>query len=404
MNRVLLLSILLAVYPPAFSQIVVNEVLADPVGTDGGAEKIEIVNLGLAPVDMTGYDAYLDLAGYFTFPAFTLNAGSIVVIHLRLSGTDTATDLYYPNPIPTTNMGNTSGSVALFSSTTHNSTTLVSFVQWGSGSQTWASTAVSAGKWSAANDFAPDVVEGHSLEYDGTGSAPSDWFDQSSPTIGVNNALPVQMVEFIAEGGMRGADLRWKTEIEVDNYGFEVERREISRMSTDIRGFESQNDGDSPGNNSQFTIRNSNWGKVGFVSGSGSSSSPHEYSFSDRDLPPGRYSYRIKQIDRSGTFAYTDALEVEIGLAPRFFALIQNYPNPFNPTTTIEFTLPHDGRVLMKVYNILGKEVATILNEERVAGRIQQVTFNAGGLSAGIYIVRLAFGGREISRRIALVK
>jgi hypothetical protein len=140
------------------------------------------------------------------------------------------------------------------------------------------------------------------------------------------------------------------------------------------------------------------------VPGAGISSSPKEYSFADKNVAPGRYAYRIKQIDLSGTFTYTSSLEVLVGLAPLEFALSQNYPNPFNPTTTIEFTLPEDGRVKLRIYNMLGEEIATLVDEERKAGVYQQIMFDASRLATGVYISRLEFKEKQLVKKMLLVK
>jgi hypothetical protein len=197
----------------------------------------------------------------------------------------------------------------------------------------------------------------------------------------------------------------------VDNFGFEIERRFIGSSGDRDNGASAQRgDGatgnqDQAGNSSSFTIHSSpQWSSIGFVKGSGTSTSPKEYTFLDRNLVAGRYAYRIKQIDHTGMFAYTDAVEVEVGLAPKEFMLSQNYPNPFNPTTTIEFTIPEDGRVRLRIYNLLGEGVATLVDEERKAGIYQQVVFDATKLATGVYISQLEFNGRQLIKKMLLVK
>jgi len=73
---------------------------------------------------------------------------------------------------------------------------------------------------------------------------------------------------------------------------------------------------------------------------------------------------------------------------PEHFALDQNYPNPFNPSTTIRYELPHASRVSLKIYNTLGQEVATLVNETKAAG-VYTVQFDAGNLASGVYFYRL---------------
>lgn len=146
------------------------------------------------------------------------------------------------------------------------------------------------------------------------------------------------------------------------------------------------------------------WSRIGFVQGAGTSTSPQDYTFTDKPDAPGRYAYRIKQIDHSGAFTYTSSLEVVIGLAPLEFTLGQNYPNPFNPTTTIEFTIPADGRVVLKVYDLTGREVATLVDQEMKAGVYQQVVFDASRLASGVYVAGLQAAGRQLMSKLILLK
>src|SRR3990172_7745402 len=143
---------------------------------------------------------------------------------------------------------------------------------------------------------------------------------------------------------------------------------------------------------------------MGFVQGSGTSTSPKEYSYVDGNLPAGRYAYRVKQIDFGGAATYYDAAEVEVGLAPKELSLGPNYPNPFNPTTTIEFTLPEAGKASLKVFNVIGQQVATLFDQNAEAGRLYRATFSASSLHSGLYFYRLEFANRSIVKRTTLVK
>lgn len=197
--------------------------------------------------------------------------------------------------------------------------------------------------------------------------------------------LPVQLTNFAAVAGRSGVDLTWSTATEVNNYGFEIERRVVQGSRFQVQG-------------------NETWTVVGFVRGAGTSTAPQEYSYSDFGLDPGRYAYRIKQIDFAGTYTYYSAAEVEVVGMPKELALEPNYPNPFNPSTNISFTVPQDGPAVLKVFNMLGQEVATLFNEEAVAGRLYKATFDASSLPTGVYVSRLEFGGQAVMRKMLFVK
>ena len=198
--------------------------------------------------------------------------------------------------------------------------------------------------------------------------------------------LPVELTSFTAASVRLNAELKWKTATEVNNYGFDVERKSLSTVSLTGKGTKG-------------------WSRVGFVEGAGISNSPKEYSFLDKNLRAGTYAYRLKQIDKEGKFIYTYSVELEIGAAPLQFQLSQNYPNPFNPMTTIEFTLAEDGLTTLKVFDLLGREVASLLNNEVMkAGMYHQVFFNGARFASGIYFARLESNGKYLLKKMLLVK
>ena len=181
---------------------------------------------------------------------------------------------------------------------------------------------------------------------------------------------PVELVSFIASVKNNSVLLSWKTATEVNNYGFEIERSS---------------------NNETFT-------RYSFIRGSGNSNSDKHYSFSDNNLQNGTYYYRLKQLDTDGQFSYSDVVKATIDYTPNSFALSQNYPNPFNPSTKISWQSPVSGWQTLKVYDILGNEVATLVNEFREAG-FYEVEFSANGgsasgrnastLTSGVYIYKI---------------
>jgi hypothetical protein len=193
-------------------------------------------------------------------------------------------------------------------------------------------------------------------------------------------ALPVELVSFTAEAARLGAELNWKTVSETNNTGFDVER--MAAGSSKSSGV---------------------WTKIGSVAGAGTTSEPKEYTFTDKMLRGGSYSYRLKQIDRTGAFKYSPEAAVTIAV-PKEFTLSQNYPNPFNPATNFDFTLPSTGRVTLKVYNTIGEEVASLFDGIAVAGEYQQATFDASKLASGIYFARLTYDGKSLLRKMLLMK
>ena len=122
----------------------------------------------------------------------------------------------------------------------------------------------------------------------------------------------------------------------------------------------------------------------------------------DDNVTSGKFSYRLKQIDNDGQFEYSKTIEVDLG-APKKFELSQNYPNPFNPSTTIKFSLPEAGNVKLTIYNILGQEVRTLVNETKESG-VYTINFNADDLDSGVYIYKLQYGSFVQTRKMILIK
>jgi len=198
--------------------------------------------------------------------------------------------------------------------------------------------------------------------------------------------VPVELISFNATVEDNNVILSWVTVTELNNYGFEIIRF------------------DNNGKNEREAI--------GFVAGHGTTTEQQQYSFVDEIFNPGIYQYRLKQIDYNGTFEYSKIIEVEIA-APTKFSLEQNYPNPFNPSTTINYSIGEKGLVTLKVYDILGKEVATLINENQEAGNYS-IQFSAKGGSAsggnaynlpsGIYFYKITSGNYAATKKLILLK
>lgn len=141
---------------------------------------------------------------------------------------------------------------------------------------------------------------------------------------------------------------------------------------------------------------------IGFVEGKGTTTETQSYYFADENLNPATYSYRLKQIDLDGSFEYSKEIEVEVGI-PDNFTLYQNYPNPFNPATIISWQLPVGSHVTLKIYDLLGREITTLVDKEFEAGKYETV-FDASEYSSGIYLYRLTASDFISSGKMQLIK
>lgn len=227
------------------------------------------------------------------------------------------------------------------------------------------------------SDITNSAIRRHTISAASDSVLPA--FYAQGVAIGPSIVLPVELIGFAASASKNEIILRWQTGTEVENFGFEIERRMIRPLQSD-------------------------WTNVGFIAGAGTSSSPRQYSFSERNVQPGRYAYRLKQFDRSGTYRYTSAVEVEVGSSPLEFSLSANYPNPFNPSTMLEFTVPENGRTTLKVYNAIGQEVATLVDRDLETGSYHSIHFDASMLPSGTYYARLAFKAESLTRMLVLLK
>ena len=186
--------------------------------------------------------------------------------------------------------------------------------------------------------------------------------------------VPVELTSFTAISNGNDVTLNWSTATEVNNAGFEVQRLE---------------------GESEFVT-------IGFIPGHGTTTEAKNYKFIDANLSSGSYTYRLKQVDFDGTFAYSDEVNVDI-TSPAEFELVQNYPNPFNPSTTIKFVIPQSSEVSLKVYNALGQEVISLINQFLESG-IHTINFDASALNSGIYFYRLDAGKYSDVRKMTLIK
>jgi hypothetical protein len=191
--------------------------------------------------------------------------------------------------------------------------------------------------------------------------------------------LPVELSSFSAKINGEKIELLWQTKTEVDNYGFDIERR-----------------------GEKETGANNKWEKIGFVQGYGSTNSPKNYKFTDHNPAGGNtFIYRLKQIDMDGKFNYSE--EVRIELIPAAYQLYQNYPNPFNPSTIIKFSLPEAVRVKIDIFNIIGEYIVTVLDKDMEAG-FHEIEFNAGDLTSGTYIYKFQAEDNSQMKKMIVIK
>lgn len=191
----------------------------------------------------------------------------------------------------------------------------------------------------------------------------------------VDGPVPVELSSFSASQLGTGVDLRWTTASEKNNLGFDVER----------------------------SIGNGSFAKMEFIKGNGTTTEEKSYRYFDKSVPAGSVRYRLKQWDVDGKFEYLPVVELTV-VPPKTYALGQNYPNPFNPATVITYQVPLAADITLKVYDLTGREVATLVNNERRGAGTYDVRFNAGKLTSGIYFYRLQAGNFVETKKMVLIK
>ena len=191
-----------------------------------------------------------------------------------------------------------------------------------------------------------------------------------------SNPLPVEITSFTATADKSTVTLKWNTATEVNNSGFGIERK-----LTD----------------------STKWQNIDFIKGSGTSKKQNKYTYVNKNLAAGKYNFRLKQLDNNGNYKYYQLDKLVIVNNPTAFELDQNYPNPFNPSTNIRFSLPTKQFVTLKVYNILGEEVTTLVNEEKPEGQYT-LNFSVKNMTSGVYFYTMHAGSFNETRKMILAK
>lgn len=195
-------------------------------------------------------------------------------------------------------------------------------------------------------------------------------FDNS----GSGNVLPVELSSFTCTINGCSVNLAWETNTEKNSNKFEVQRK----------------------------IINSEWTTLGFIKAATLSSSPKQYSYTDNKLQSGKYQYRLKMTDNDGSFEYSKVIEADIA-APKEYKLSQNFPNPFNPETKIAYNIPADGIVTLIVYDIMGKEIVSLVNGNKKAGKYE-VTFDGSRFASGVYLCKMTAKNFTSSIKMLMIK
>ncbi len=199
-----------------------------------------------------------------------------------------------------------------------------------------------------------------------------------------DNPLPIFLSSFTATRTELGIHLEWIVESEIENAGFLIEksRDSVNGPFTPIASYEYMDE----------------------LRGRGNASNRKTYSFVDRDIQSGQtYFYRLADVSTNGVVTYHEAIGINMSGIILKFKLQQNYPNPFNPLTTISYSIPKDDLVNLKIYNLLGQELAVLVNEFQKAG-IYSVNFNARELASGFYFYTLKTGNLTATRRMLLIE
>lgn len=192
--------------------------------------------------------------------------------------------------------------------------------------------------------------------------------------------LPVMLSSFTSLVDKRNVILKWTTQEEINNRGFDIERQSMGTIE-ELSG----------------------WVKIGFVDGHGNSNEMHDYIYYDNKLATGKYNFRLKQIDYNGNFERFDLSSSVVVGVPLTAELSQNYPNPFNPVTKIDYSIVTEGKVSIIVYDIIGREVNRPVDEVKPAG-YHTAEFNASMLSSGVYFYKISAPGFSRVRKMLIIK
>ncbi len=239
----------------------------------------------------------------------------------------------------------------------------------------WAQIAA-VGKDSTAysdNNVIPDTV--YTYRVAAFNSSTESEYSQEAK---LKTVIPVDLIYFSYDLNDKDVVLKWITATETNNSGFEIHRK----------------------------LENLTWQKIGFVRGKGTTTKKSAYQFKDEigNIPlTGIIKYRLNQIDYDGTINYSRVIEMNFDKILTGYSVSQNFPNPFNPVTTINYQLPVNGYVTLKIFDIFGNKIKTLINGYKSAG-IYSIKFDASELASGVYLYSLRAGNFESIKKLVLLK
>lgn len=186
--------------------------------------------------------------------------------------------------------------------------------------------------------------------------------------------VPVELINFEVKATENQIVIHWTTASELNNKGFEIQRK-------------------------SFTT---DWNAIGFVNGSGTTTNYTEYSFTDTSPKNGKNFYRLKQIDYDGSITYSEIISIDFSPLS-IFRLYPNFPNPFNSHTIINFNLPYDSNIELKIFNILGEQADKLIFENLSAG-LNKINYSAESLNSGVYFYKISNGEKALIGKMLLIK
>ena len=385
----------LIIYSQVANHIVIAEIYGDG-GNSGAVYKYDYIvlyNPTQSDVNITGWSLQYSSATSYNYSnnLLTLNgtikSNSYYLIQLY-SGGDRGNSLpTTPNITGNINLSGTAGKIALVSNseaiTNKSDVDVVDFVGYGSTANEYEGSNYAVYPSSSAKSLCRKDNNGNeTYGINGNGwdsdDNRNDFFSNSIPS-----PLPVELISFTAIPFGNKVQLNWSTATEVNNYGFELLRFNKSPHA------------------------NNQWQKVAFIPGNGNSNSLKFYSYVDEPSNGYEFVYKLKQIDYDGTFEYSYEIPVKLEL-PNDVKLHQNFPNPFNPITKVRYSIPdnnsHSSRkVIIKVFDILGKEIITLVNDFYYPGNYE-VEFDGSNLSAGVYYIVLITENQKFINKCLLIK